>query len=80
MVFYETVHAGIIRCNLNEQYVWSWFRKNKIDPPTDIHSLCHLIEGALNEWNWDVPLILNAIISREYYKWWETRKNMKILD
>jgi hypothetical protein len=69
MVYYDTIHAGILRISFNEQYLWLWFRKNnKIPPLQSMEDLSHLVEGRLNEWNWNKPMILNELISTVYYK------------
>ena len=71
MVFYETVHAGILRIDFNEQYLWAWFRKKDINPPQHgnfVRNLAYLVEGRLNEWDWNRPLILEEVISSVYYK------------
>ena len=71
MVFYETVHAGILRISFNEQYLWVWFRKKNIDPPrygNFVKNLAYRVEGKLNDWDWERPMILEEIISAVYYK------------
>ena len=70
MVFYDTVYAGILRIAYNEQHLWSWFRQKDINPPlADMRELSYLIEGELNGWDWDKPLVLSHLISKVYYKW-----------
>ena len=71
MVFYETIHAGILRIEVNEQYLWAWFTKKNINAPRHgnfVRNLAYLVEGRLNDWDWTKPLVLEEVISSVYYK------------
>ncbi len=70
MVFYETIHAGILRIEFNEQYLWGWFRKKNITPKHGnfVRNLAYLVEGKLNEWDWNKSMNLEEVISAVYYK------------
>ena len=69
MVFYETIHSGILRISFNEQYLWHWFRTENIEPPQNLMKILSLrIEGRLNDWNWKKSLTLDEVISSVYYK------------
>ena len=75
MVFYDSIHTGIIRIEFNEQYLWSWLRKKELTPPAgDIRPLCYEVEGQLNGWDWSRPLHLDELISSVFYKYEKSKK------
>ena len=69
MVFYETIHCGlgILKCEINEQYIWHWLTHNNKDK-FRVLELCYAIEGSLEAWDWETPLHLNSLILKEYKK------------
>ena len=68
MVFYESVHCGIIRIKFNEQYLWQYFRERNIRPQQKIRDIAFVVEGALNDFQWKRPLDLDEFIAQVYYK------------
>jgi len=50
MPFYESVHCGIIRVELNEQYVWKVLRSKELNDfkPDEVKIICYKVEDELN--------------------------------
>ena len=50
MTFYESVHCGIIRCQLNEQYVWKILRRHDLNDfkTSDVKNITLAVEDQIN--------------------------------
>ena len=69
MTFYESVHCGVWRVSLNEQYIWSWLRANKIrEQSVDVGKLADLVEDRLNLQTFATVIDVNNIILLEFQK------------
>ena len=69
MVFYESVHCGILRIEINEQFIWSWLTQHDKSKNIDVNRLALLCEDELNMHAFCKPLILDEIIMRVYRKY-----------
>ena len=73
MTFYESVHCGAWRVQLNEQYIWSWLRTTgkqaeDIYHGFDVSKLAYLVEDRLNIHPLTEILNINTIIQEELQK------------
>ena len=68
MPYYQSIHQGVLRVSLNEQYVWSWLAQNEKPKTLDVHQYTLLIEDEIHMHPFAKPLVLNEVINRTYYK------------
>jgi len=70
MVFYDSIHTGVWRVSLNEQYIWRWLRKTGIQIPLhniDVARIAYLVEDELNSTTFENSINVNEIICKIYY-------------
>ena len=70
MPFYESVHCGVWRVQLNTQYLWQWLRENNIVVQAyggiDVGRLAYRVEDVLNTQTFRTTINVNDIIKTEY--------------
>ena len=66
MPFYESVHVGIFRISINEQYIWKWLTQNNKSKNINVTQLSLMIEDELHLFDFTKPLILNNLIFSVY--------------
>ena len=70
MPFYESVHCGVWRVQLNTQYLWQYLsnRGVQIQGNVDVEHLCYLVEDRLNMQTFTKTINVNALIDEELQK------------
>ena len=70
MPFYESVHCGVWRVELNSQYLWQYLSGKgvQIQGKFDVEQLCYLVEDRLNVQTFNKIINVNAIIDEELEK------------
>ena len=69
MTFYESVHCGAWRVQINTQYLGKWLREKQIPvEKIDVESLGLLVEDALNMHSLQTSVNVNRIIQNEVQK------------
>ena len=75
MPFYESVHCGVLRISLNEQFIWKWLAENNKISSINVSLFTLLVEDALHTHDWEkYPLDLNILISKTYKKHADEKK------
>jgi hypothetical protein len=68
MPFYESVHCGIIRVKLNEQFVWQVLKKRDITnfKTSHVKKIANVVEDAVNCYTGG-NLNIEELIIESYY-------------
>ena len=71
MTFYDSLHTGFWRVELNEAYIWRWLRNNRSNftqYSINIPDLTDLVEDRINMCDFQTPVDVSEFVRQEYNK------------
>ena len=74
MPFYESLHCGIMRISLNEQYIWKWLSENEKISSVDVRVFTLLVEDALHLHDYEKGSLDLQFLISEVYKAYAGKK------
>ena len=68
MPYYESIHSGTLRIQINEQYVWRFCTRHDLRKDFNFKTFCILVEDKLHMHDYSKPMILDNIIMSVFRK------------
>ena len=71
MTFYDSLHTGFWRVELNEAYIWRWLRNNQTNferYAINIVKLAELVQDRINMSDFQTPVDVSELVRQEYNK------------